>query len=310
MTIGSPSASGMSTFTVNGGSLNVTGGGSIVVGAGNYGASTGIFTQNGGTVTVAQGGSLQLGRLDSNGVYNLNGGTLTVGRVSVGTPSQSNATSTFNFNGGTLQANSSSTMFMTGLTHAYVQAGGAKIDSNGQSITVSQALLHDPALAGNALDGGLTKLGNGSLILSGANTYNGGTLVSGGMLEAAINGALGTGNVTLGPGAFALMLDANVTNAIADNASLSLDSTIGGKLLLLGSAGTIQETVAMLDFNGVKQAPGTYGATGSGAQFVDDAHFSGGGILNVTAVPEPGTGVLAGVGTLLAAVALGRRRKA
>ncbi len=242
-------------------------------------------------------------------LFSLNGGTLTVGGVGPNPNSFGGGTSTFNFNGGTLQANKASTTFVTGLTNAYVQAGGAKIDSNGFGITISQALLHDPGLAGVVLDGGLTKLGTGTLVLSGANTYNGGTLIAGGMLEAALNGALGTGNVMLGANAFALTLDAGVTNAIADTASLSLDSTVGGKVQLLGPAGSIQETVATLDFNGVEQASGTYGATGSGAQFIDNAHFSGTGILFV-AVPEPGTGVLAGAGVLLASLALGKRRGA
>lgn len=33
--------------------------------------------------------------------------------------------------------------------------------------------------------------------------------------------------------------------------------------------------------NGVAQTRGTYGATGSGAQFIDDVHFTGPGILSV-----------------------------
>jgi fibronectin-binding autotransporter adhesin len=41
--------------------------------------------------------------------------------------------------------------------------------------------------------GGLNKADNGTLILSGDNTYTGGTVISGGTLVAASNNALGTG---------------------------------------------------------------------------------------------------------------------
>ena len=42
-----------------------------------------------------------------------------------------------------------------------------------------------------------TKIGTGTLGLSGANTYAGGTVVSGGTLKALHDGALGTGDVSL-----------------------------------------------------------------------------------------------------------------
>ena len=47
----------------------------------------------------------------------------------------------------------------------YVKAGGAIIDSNGFNIGALLPLLHDPALGGTP-DGGLTKLGGGTLSLS------------------------------------------------------------------------------------------------------------------------------------------------
>ena len=301
---------GNGTFTMGGGTLNVTAGGTLNVGTSTNNI-TGTFTQNGGAVTVAGSGGVLIGSTTlSSGTYSLNGGTLTTSRVTVsntGTTAGS-PVSTFNFNGGTLQANSSNTVFVAGLTRAYVQAGGAKIDSNGQSVLIPQALLHDPALASGVLDGGMLKLGSGSLALSGANTYNGGTVVAGGTLEAAGNGAFGTGNVTLAASGLLLRLDAGVTNAIADSAALSLNSTVGGKLLLSGTAGQLQETVGTLDFNGVRQPYGSYGASGSGAFYIDDTHFSGTGILFV-AVPEPGSVVFAGAGVLaLTAMVLRRRR--
>jgi fibronectin-binding autotransporter adhesin len=81
----------------------------------------------------------------------------------------------FDFNGGTLQANSSpANPFMSGLTAAYVQAGGGTIDTAGQNISISQSLL----------DGGggghLIKVGTFKLSFNGTNTYTGSTIVSNG----------------------------------------------------------------------------------------------------------------------------------
>ena len=55
---------------------------------------------------------------------------------------------------------------MQGLTTASIKAGGAIIDTNGFNITIGQPLLHDASL-GLTPDGGLTKLGNGTLKLTG-----------------------------------------------------------------------------------------------------------------------------------------------
>src|SRR6202022_775186 len=75
-------------------------------------------------------------------------------------------------------------------TAANLQAGGAKIDSNGFNITIGQPLLHDGG--GPAVDGGLKKLGNGTLTLTGANAYTGATTVSAGVLNIQNATALGT----------------------------------------------------------------------------------------------------------------------
>ena len=86
------------------------------------------------------------------------------------------------FNGGTLKVKSnnySAGDWVENLTHAYVQAGGATIDTNGYDKTVSSPLENDPSSPG----GGLTKTGNGVLTLSGANTYSGPTIVQAGVLE-------------------------------------------------------------------------------------------------------------------------------
>jgi len=65
-----------------------------------------------------------------------------------------------------------------------------KIDTAGQSVAFSNAL--------TSVGGTLTKLGAGMLILAGANTYNGGTTVSGGKL--VIPQLAGAGSITVADG--------------------------------------------------------------------------------------------------------------
>ncbi len=76
------------------------------------------------------------------GTNNLQGGTLEVGAITSGS-----GTATFDFNGGTLQASGASTNFMANNITAYVQAGGALINTD-YNITIANGLLHDPALGG------------------------------------------------------------------------------------------------------------------------------------------------------------------
>ena len=88
----------------------------------------------------------------------------------------------------------------------------------------------------------VTKVGTGTLSLTGTNTHTGDTTVSGGIL--AVDG-----------------------DAIADTATLVIN---GGQVAPTGT-----EVVAVLDFGSGPVANGTYGATGSGATHIDDTHFTG-----------------------------------
>jgi autotransporter-associated beta strand protein len=148
---------------------------------------------------------------------------------------------------------------------------------------------------------GLTKAGTGTLVLNGDNVYSGLTYVGGGTLQ-------------VGDGTFAsdlgLSLDIRVANgatlwlyngdAIDDAAVLTLESfgLANGKLQLNSE---VNETVGGLFFANAFAPAGTYGATGSGATFINDTYFGGNGVLTV--VPEPATtGMLIGaLGTMLLA---------
>ncbi|MBE2204639.1 MAG: PEP-CTERM sorting domain-containing protein [Chthoniobacterales bacterium] len=147
----------------------------------------------------------------------------------------------------------------------------------------------------------ITKIGATTLIMSGggANTFSGGVTINDGTVSAQKTGALGTGNVlvmeTTGTTTATLSITTGVTNAIADTAFLSLESS-GANFATVNLASGINETVGGLFFNGVAQADGTWGATGSGATNINDSWFTGAGIITV--VPEPSTALLIAAGTI------------
>ena len=124
----------------------------------------------------------------TTGTLNLNGGLLTTSRNITSGATASPGNSIINFNGATLKAGAAFTM--SGLTRANVRNGGAIIDSTGGTVTMTQALLHSDITDDAATDGGLTKLGTGTLILSGTNTYTGATVAQAGVLELSRTNAL------------------------------------------------------------------------------------------------------------------------
>ena len=159
-----------------------------------------------GEIVMGNGGT------GTRGTFNLNGGTLTATRIR----SNTTGTTTFNFNGGTLKAGTSQASFMAGLTAANVKAGGAIIDTSGYNIGIAQALLADATSPG----GGLTKLGAGTLALSGANTYTGPNVISAGRLVLPTRTGTTSGPVTVADGAIlALIQKANTARLIVPSAT-------------------------------------------------------------------------------------------
>ena len=158
---------------------------------GNQGQGT--FIQAGNTVASFSLVSLQAGSSSTGGTYFLRGGEINVGQIgqNIGIA----ASGSFYFNGGVvITRGGSNGTFMQGLAAAYVQVNGAKFNSNGYDVTVAQPLLHSSLQFGDtAIDGGLTKQGNGTLTLTGANTFNGGVAINGGALNAGHAAALGNG---------------------------------------------------------------------------------------------------------------------
>ena len=246
----------------NGGAANEQSIVSISGGTMNIGGGTGQFydaSRGFGRLTVSGSGALNCGTLDVSrsilsgtiGVVNLDGGTITCSRVGTATANQSatstGSTATFNFNGGTLRASGNAGNFFQGSTVnpiipivSIVKAGGAKIDDGGFAISVLEPLQHDSAL-GTSLDGGLTKLGAGTVTLTATNIFTGPTVVSNGTL--AVNGSLGRSAVTVqsggtlgGTGGVTNVL-VNLGGAIAPGVAGAIGFlTISNNATLLGNA--------------------------------------------------------------------------
>jgi autotransporter-associated beta strand protein len=232
---------GAAEVDVNSGQLNVNAGTDIRFATqGNVG--TNVFNLNGGAVTFYSDNATTVGGTGVvdlhqgngttvNNTFNLNGGTLTVS----GILSANNAgTRAFNFNGGTLRPVADNTSFLnlgSGSAAANVRNGGAVIDTAGFNVTIPQALQHSAIAGDNAVDGGVTKAGSGTLTLSGANTYTGGTTVKAGTL------------------AFSLA-------SLATNSTVSISN---GAVLQLGFSTTNRVGALVLD--GVTQSPGVYNST-------------------------------------------------
>ena len=196
--------------------------------AGRYARSVGVYNLSGGeffqtrteyglivgeagtgTLTVSGTGAMYLDGGDANSLGLIVGHSAasSTGRVNLVTGglistkrclkygNSSLSYGEFNFDGGTLQVrrnNSTVANFMQGLSAAYVREGGAVFDVSNNVVTVAQGLQ-----SGAAADGGLTKLGSGTLILTGTNTYNGLTTISDGTLRLGHVEALLCGNDVL-----------------------------------------------------------------------------------------------------------------
>jgi fibronectin-binding autotransporter adhesin len=318
--------------TINGGTIDITGGG------GTIGAIR-------GTVTVNTGGTLRLSTGDATGyntdgtrlsVINLVGGTLNVNTTS----NQTLGSATINMTGGSITgvANSNLDIFAgSSAINTLASATSSTIDTVKLSIRQTAGLtftVADGAAASDlsissviASNGGFTtapliKAGAGTLTLSGISTYTGATSVSAGTL--LVNGTLGNTAVTVSNGAtlggtgiitgsvafsgdsmlnIADVSDGlDVTGAVTFGSGFGFDNISGwdyqnaalGTYTLL-SGGNI--SLAGMDHVGLENA-----FTLNNGNI---AYFQQGSLQAVIAVPETGSALLGGIGLLL----LLRRRR-
>ena len=334
---------GTGTITLNGGTLYATLGGfaignPIVVGPGGgalqYASASPDLTING---NITGSGTLAL-----NGVYNVNGlflngddsaftGTVIVGGVTsdsnnrLGTSLSGSALAKWVVNGalqaqfvggtnyylGELSGNASGGLCgHAGNTDIAIQnfiVGALNTSSLYAGIIVNNA-------AGNAQTGNsdnaalnvlaLTKVGTGTLTLSGLNTYTGPTTISGGALQLGTNGATGV----LSPSTIVqdnATLIINHNNTFGQNTNLSSSPVTGSGSVIQAGSGTTILTAANTYAGDTTVSGGTLlvnGSIASTATVMSGAKLGGtgtiGGVVTVQSGGQLGAGTSANIGTL------------
>lgn len=185
-------------------------------------------------------------------------------------------------------------------------------------------LLVDAAITDSGV-AGITKSGPGTLVLSGTNTYTGTTTISEGTLQigdGVSDGSIASSSSMVNNSdlVFNTASAQSYANAISGSGTLikkgpgtlTLSGTAGylgqtrveAGVLSLGSAGSLasgslsvtngakvnlnftgQALVNELLLDGVAQPFGTYGATGSEADYINDTYFTGGGVVKNLVLP-------------------------
>jgi autotransporter-associated beta strand protein len=225
----------------------------------NSSANTTLASQITGTGSLVKLGS---GTLTLTGTNTYTGGTTISGGLINFTTASNFGTGGITLNGGGLQWAAGSTADISSKL-APLGAAGATFDTNDNIVTLASTI---------SGTGGLTKQGGGTLILSGINTYSGGTTVNVDMLSVSSDANLGaaSGGLTLNSGA--LQTTASFTSA----RTITLSGRGGGFLPAAGTTLTLT---------------GNIGGTGA-------LGMAGAGTLNLTGTNSYTGGTMVGSGTL------------
>src|SRR5262245_30533660 len=219
------------------------GGGSLVIGYGNSdpnkAQSQGTIEQTGGILRVHNGATLYLsGQNTSTGVYDLSGGMLEIGGNSLKAGLNTVIPHyQFNLGGGTIKVIDSALVTSVNAT----LSGVSTIDTNGLGATLSGVL------SGSA--GGIAKDGAGTLLLSGNNSYAGGTFLNAGILKVTADSNLGAAASALTFNGGTLQFGSGLNSA---------------RNITLNGGGTIDTNGFNTTFSGQISGPGSLTKTGFG----------------------------------------------
>jgi len=233
------------------------------------GGAQGIVNMNGGTLSVA--GNIDLSRCEFHPDHAVDGGIFLKGGVlsapNIIQTAANNPYQRLVFDGGVYAPNAAAAgNTLTGLAMANIAAGGAIVDTSalapGGAYTIAQNLLKDPALDG-AADGGFTKRGTGTLVLSGANTFTGPTRVEGGLLSITSGDAVSSDiavsdGAALDLGGVSVSVGKIAASGLVRNGSLTVTGAIAandaGSILSVDGDLTLADRSAV-DFGGCAAVP-------------------------------------------------------
>ncbi|RDS82181.1 hypothetical protein DWU98_09045 [Dyella monticola] len=233
-----------------------------------------------GGVSMSGGTEVLSGANTYTGGTTLDGGNLVVSSDAnlgaAGTP--------VTFNGGSLTV----TQSMNTSRNLVIQSGGADFN------TLTGVTVQDSGdISGT---GGLVKTGNGTLIVSGSNTFSGGTLIDGGVVQIDNGSSLGTGTILLSGGTLQTTASLNNNQNVVASGNVGVNVNAGTSTLM---AGNIQQTSGSGCF--VKSGSGTLDFTGnevlSGGTCVQEGMLRANGSL-VSNVSVYTQGELRGVGVI------------
>ena len=262
------------TISAASGNLSVRGTGTVVV---NSRISLGALTLNrddAGTLVINS-------TSNSFGAVNVVHGTLQLGVsdalpgtvvLTVGKASAVNNNATVDLNGKSQRVARLIEQHQAGTT------GTQRIVSaDPATLIVSNDVDNTFGTAGSSIEGAvsLVKAGTNTLTLTGTNTTSGSFIVSNGTLVVSATGMLGNStNIVVAAGTLTLQNSACISNA----AALWIAGGGGAKVNI---ASNVNEVVDSLYIAGKQRRATTYGAPGSGAAFVSETYFAGGGLLTV-----------------------------
>lgn len=332
--IGGVRKTGAGTMTYGGGQ---TYGGGTVIDAGKISLTGGFNKIANGAVTINAGGTLSADGAAATNAHNfttltLNGGVLT------STVTDTSGYGNFILNGNvtvggsSLSTISAGNIALNGLTRTFTVADS--VAGSGTDLVVS-SVIYGATASSNT--GGIVKAGAGTMRLTGANLFAGGTTVNAGVLMTGNTGALGGGNVTVNTGGTLQVGDGSVkTVTLAAGANLVVNT--GGILKLDATLGTATPAVTLagtggFTFSGTLDLAGVFNGATDGSGFLVIAGGSGtknaagttitgysgplfasldnaGYVTFTSAVPEPSAYGILGAGALAVAACVRRRRKA
>ncbi len=272
------------TFTVEGGTIEITNDAFRIGDQAFSGARSGYITQTGGMVSMADAAGLVIGYADggitdaSINRYQLSGGTLNLQKITLNDTGAKGGRKIFEMSGGTLNLGAGGIVDGGGGAYSVeVLLSGGTIGAQADwSSSLNMSLVsgtttfrtahtdttaHNITLSGNLSgNGGLTKTGAGTLLLNGVNGFTGELLVSEGTLggTGSVTGNVSvSGGAALAPGASigSLTIDGNLTMDSGSTLFWEFSDTENHDRIISGTESRLylpESGTIVLDINGLE----------------------------------------------------------